>query len=70
MVASAALGFDGPRTGIAALLADPSPMGSLDYISPDALAVLGFVVKNPGAIVGRGAGDSAGVFGRRAAGAG
>lgn len=50
-VASAALGFDGPRTGIASLLADPSPMGSLDYISPDALAVLGFVVKNPGAIV-------------------
>jgi hypothetical protein len=51
MVASAALGFDGPRTGIAAQLADPSPMGSLDYISPDALAVLGLVVKDPGAIV-------------------
>jgi hypothetical protein len=51
MVFSAALGFDGPRTGIAALLADPSPMGSLDYVSPDALAVLGFVVKDPGAIV-------------------
>ena len=51
MVASAALGFDGPRTGIAAQLADPSPMGSLDYVSPDALVVLGFVVKDPGAIV-------------------
>jgi hypothetical protein len=51
MVASAALGFDGPRTGLAAQLADPSPMGSLDYISPDALAVLGFVVKDPGAII-------------------
>jgi hypothetical protein len=51
MVASAALGFDGPRTGIAAQLADPSPMGSLDYVSPDAIAVLGFVVKDPGAIV-------------------
>ena len=51
MVASATLGFDGPRTGIAALLASPSPMGSLDYVSPDALAVLGFVVKDPGAIV-------------------
>jgi ferric-dicitrate binding protein FerR (iron transport regulator) len=51
MVASAALGFDGPRTGLAAQLAEPSPMGSLDYISPDATAVLGFVVKDPGAIV-------------------
>ena len=51
MVASATLGFDGPRSGIAALLADPSPMGSLDYVSPDALAVLGFVVKDPGAIL-------------------
>jgi hypothetical protein len=50
-VASATLGFDGPRTGIAAQLAAPSPMGSLDYISPDALAVLGFVLKDPGSIV-------------------
>jgi hypothetical protein len=51
VLGSATLGFDGPRTGLAAQLADPSPMGSLDYISPDALAVLGFVVKDPGAIV-------------------
>jgi len=51
MVGSAALGFDGPRTGIAAQLAEPSPMGSLDYVSPDATALLGFVVKDPGAIV-------------------
>ena len=51
MTASAALGFDGPRTGMAALLAEPSPMGSLDYISPDATVVLGFVVKSPEAIV-------------------
>jgi ferric-dicitrate binding protein FerR (iron transport regulator) len=51
MVASASLGFDGPRTGLAAQLADPSPMGSLDYVSPDAVAVLGFVVKDAGAIV-------------------
>lgn len=51
MVASAALGFDGPRTGMAGELADPSPIGSLDYISPEAVAVLGFVVKDPGAIV-------------------
>ena len=39
----ASLGFDGPRTGMAARLAAPSPMGSLDYISPEALAVMGFV---------------------------
>ncbi len=51
VVGSAALAFDGPRTGMAAQLADPSPMGSLDYISPDALAVMGFVWKDPGAIV-------------------
>jgi ferric-dicitrate binding protein FerR (iron transport regulator) len=51
MVASAALGFDGPRTGMAALLAEPSPMGSLDYVSPDATAVLGFVMKSPEAIL-------------------
>jgi hypothetical protein len=51
MVASAALGFDGPRTGMAADLGDPSPIGSLDYVSSDAIAVLGFVVKDPGAIV-------------------
>lgn len=51
MVASAALGFDGPRTGMAAELAAPGPMGALDYVSPDALAVVGFVMKDPGAIV-------------------
>ena len=51
MEARATLGFDGPRTGIAAWLADPAPMGSLDYVSPDATFVAAFVVKNPGAIV-------------------
>jgi hypothetical protein len=51
VVGSAAIGFDGPRTGMAAQLAAPSPMGSLDYVSPEALAVLGFVLKDPGAII-------------------
>jgi ferric-dicitrate binding protein FerR (iron transport regulator) len=51
MEASATMGFDGPRTGIAAWLADPSPMGALDYVSPDATLVTAFVVKNPAAIV-------------------
>lgn len=51
MEARAALGFDGPRTGIAAWLASPSPMGALDYVSPDATLVTAFVVKNPAVIV-------------------
>ena len=45
------LGFDGPRTGIAAWLAAPAPMGSLDYISPEATFLAAFVVKSPAAIV-------------------
>jgi hypothetical protein len=51
MEAHADMGFDGPRTGIAAWLADPSPMGALDYVSPDATLVTAFVVKNPADIV-------------------
>ena len=51
MEARATVGFDGPRTGIAAWLADPSPMGALDYVSPDATLVAAFVVKSPAAIV-------------------
>ncbi len=45
------LGFDGPRTGVAAWLANAAPMGSLEYISPEATVVGAFVVNNPGAIV-------------------
>ena len=51
METRASLGFDGQRTGIAAWLADPAPMGSLDYVSPEATFVTAFVVKNPVAIV-------------------
>jgi len=50
-VASAALGFNGPRSGIAAWLDKPAPMGSLDYVSPEATLLGAFVFKNPGAIV-------------------
>ena len=51
MEAHASLGFDGPRTGMAAWLANPAPMGALDYISPEATIVTAFVVKSPAAIV-------------------
>jgi len=51
MEGNATLGFAGPRTGIAAWLADPSPMGSLDFVSPEATVVAAFVVKSPVAIV-------------------
>jgi hypothetical protein len=47
----ATIGFGGPRTGIAAWLAAPAPMGSLDYVSPDAVALAAFAVKSPAAIV-------------------
>jgi len=48
----AALKFEGPRTGMAAWLAPPSPMGALDYISSDATFVSAFAVKDPAAILG------------------
>jgi hypothetical protein len=51
MEARASVGFDGARTGIASWLANPSPMGSLEYVSPDATLVAGFVVKDAVAIV-------------------
>jgi hypothetical protein len=46
----ATLGFDGANTGIAAWLADPAPMGSLDYVTPEASAVAAFVVRDPQAL--------------------
>ena len=42
MEAELTLGFAGKRTGLAAWLANPGPMGSLDYISPDASVVGAF----------------------------
>jgi ferric-dicitrate binding protein FerR (iron transport regulator) len=51
METRASLGFEGPRSGMAAWLATPGPMGALDYVSPDATLVTAFVVRNPAAIV-------------------
>jgi hypothetical protein len=51
MESRAALGFNGVRTGIAAWLAPPAAMGSLDYVSPEATFAAAFVVSNPAATV-------------------
>lgn len=47
---SAELTFAEANKGVAAWLAQPAPMGSLKYISPDANVVGAFVVKDPGAM--------------------
>jgi hypothetical protein len=47
----AVLSYTPADHGITSWLAQPAPMGSLDYISPDANLVAGFAVKNPTAVV-------------------
>ena len=47
----ASLSFSDAQRGIPSWLAAPGPMGSLEYISPDANVVAGFVVKNPSTLV-------------------
>lgn len=44
----AVLSFNGPRQGLASWLAEPAPIGGLDYVSKDAGAVAAFVTKSPG----------------------
>jgi hypothetical protein len=51
MESRATLGFDGPDSGPTAWLGNPSPMGSLDYITPEASVIAAFVVRNPDAIL-------------------
>ncbi|HEV7745589.1 MAG TPA: FecR domain-containing protein [Pyrinomonadaceae bacterium] len=43
----ATVSFSEGERGIPSWLADPGPMGSLEYISPDANVVAGFVVRDP-----------------------
>jgi hypothetical protein len=43
----ATVSFNESQRGIPSWLADPGPMGSLEYISPDANVVAGFVVRDP-----------------------
>ena len=59
----ATIGFSGPRTGIAGWLASPAPMGSLDYVSPEASFVAAFAVNDPAAV----ASDLLGLFPRATA---
>lgn len=47
----AVLGYTPADHGITSWLAQPAPMGSLEYISPDANLVAAFAVKNPTAVV-------------------
>ncbi|HTS76223.1 MAG TPA: FecR domain-containing protein, partial [Bryobacteraceae bacterium] len=48
---SAALDFSGERHGIMSWLAAPGPMGTLDFISPDATFAASSVIKNPAALL-------------------
>jgi hypothetical protein len=47
----AALAFAGPRSGIASWIAAPGPMGSLDFLSPNAQAVAVFLSKAPSQVL-------------------
>lgn len=47
----AALGFDGPRQGLASWLARPAAIGALDYVSPEAMAAAAFVTRKPAEIL-------------------
>ena len=47
----AVVSFTETNHGITSWLAKPGPMGSLEYISPDANLVAGFVVRNPVGLV-------------------
>lgn len=44
---SATVSFSGTRSGIADWIAPPGPMGTLDFISPDATFAASFVVNHP-----------------------
>ena len=47
----AVFSFDGPMQGIPSWLAEPGPMGSLEFVSPDAAMVSALTTKDPSAIL-------------------
>jgi hypothetical protein len=51
MEARASLGFAAARSGMAAWLAAPAPMGSLEYISRDATVVAAFIAQSPASVI-------------------
>jgi hypothetical protein len=48
---SASLSFSGARHGLMSWLAAPGPMGTLDFVSPEATFAASFVVKNPATLL-------------------
>jgi hypothetical protein len=48
---SASLSFAGARHGMASWLAAPGPMGTLDFVSPEATFAASFVIQNPGTLL-------------------
>ncbi|HUP21371.1 MAG TPA: FecR domain-containing protein [Thermoanaerobaculia bacterium] len=48
---AAELTFGGTRKGLAAWLAQPGPMGALDFVSPDATFVSSFLSRDPAAML-------------------
>jgi hypothetical protein len=47
----ATLSVDGERQGVLSWLAEPAPMGTLEFVSPDALAVSSFAVRQPAKVI-------------------
>jgi hypothetical protein len=47
----ATLAFQGHRSGMAGWLAEPAPMGSLDFVSPNATFVVSAVLKSPESMI-------------------